>query len=603
MYLQKVVLKNFRSFADTTIHFAKDLTVLAGANNAGKSNVLDSLRLVLSTNDSRQRLYPDEDDLRIKDAPFTIETIFDELTDDQKGLFVTAIGDIIEGKAQYGYRYSKPDKNVRLHRPEHWAGSREGAEPEPAARQLIRHVYLPALRDAQRELASSRSDRISFLLRHFADDKGEDIDDLEKIALESIAPVNKHPLIQRASNKISDDLSSITQGVQKHGAQLGFAPPSLRSLARDLRLHLLQQDVNPVDLSNCGLGYANLLYIACVLVELEAAADADLTVFLVEEPEAHLHPQLQAVLLTYLRDKARKSHETKKAIGVPEGRIQVIVATHSPNLAASVPIEDIVVLRRRTQSSSSSFSVPTSIGQKATPVTTRSASIPVARLGLAEQHRRKITRYLDVTKSSLLFSSRILLVEGISEALLLPVIAKRMFGEAEKEALDRFHGSTLVPIEGVDFVPYVTLLLTAIEGQRIADLVVVLTDTDDSGSRVALLQKLGSDLNASGLLEVIPVPTTLEAAIYDCGNSQILQEVFCDLRPSEKLKQAFLDDVKSKSKSEQGKAYADLLREKRVRKGDHAQLLAARIEEGASFEVPECLEAAIRKIACAEKQT
>ncbi|MCK4580691.1 MAG: hypothetical protein KAU10_05020, partial [Dehalococcoidia bacterium] len=84
---------------------------------------------------------------------------------------------------------------------------------------------------------------------------------------------------------------------------------------------------------------------------------------------------------------------------------------------------------------------------------------------------------------------------------------------------------------------------------------------------------------------------------------QILQEVFCDLHPSEKLKQAFLDDVKSKSKSEQGKAYADLLREKRVRKGDHAQLLAARIEEGASFEVPECLEAAIRKIACAEKQT
>jgi len=174
MRLQRLVLKDFRSFVDAEIHFAQDITVLTGANNSGKSSVLDALRLVLTAADYRQRLYPRAEDLRDGCSSLTIEISFDELTEDQQGLLITAIGDLKEGVAHFGFRWTPPeDKDFRFARPERWAGPREGAEPEPEARQWIRYVYLPALRDAQLALASGRPDQIQFLLKHFADDEGE----------------------------------------------------------------------------------------------------------------------------------------------------------------------------------------------------------------------------------------------------------------------------------------------------------------------------------------------------------------------------------------------------------------------------------------------
>src|SRR6185437_2951710 len=104
--------------------------------------------------------------------------------------------------------------------------------------------------------------------------------------------------------------------------------------------------------------------------------------------------------------------------------------------------------------------------------------IPLSQMPLDPLERRKVDRYLDVTKAALLFGGRVLLVEGIAEALLLPVIAKKYTLKDHPDKLRLFRSEVFVPLDGVDFSPYATLLLTGVNGARIAHRVIILTDGD-----------------------------------------------------------------------------------------------------------------------------
>jgi len=272
--------------------------------------------------------------------------------------------------------------------------------------------------------------------------------------------------------------------------------------------------------------------------------------------------------------------------GKPEGRIQIVVTTHSPNLTALVSPLHLVVMRSRRRE------------ENGTTVS-ESVCVPVAGLGLKAKTLDKISRYLDVTRSALLFGNRAMLVEGIAEALLLPVLAQRIVLVGDADGWLRFKGTVIVPIEGVDFRPYVEVLLRPYGDARIADRVIVITDGDPSvlGNRKADLEALAARHLASQALTVLTNQHTLEHEMFLAGNEAFLKRVF--LRLHRRSRPAWAASIEGVLPQDRPIAFLKLIEAKKTRKGDLAQAIASGIEAGEPFVVPAYLADAIRGAASA----
>lgn len=471
MYLQSLTLSNFRSCYYTTVTLQPTLTLLVGENNSGKSNVIEALRLATAPLNLRRTRYFEADDRsRGRDGEAVeLGLELDGLTEIQQSQYLTAL-DITTGRVLYKTRF-RPDADVpRRSQLSFHAGKDAGADAEPEKREQIRHVYLAPLRDAQRELDSANGSRLALIIEQLTDPA--DREKFLAIANESLGTLAGHDVVTKTAGGIQDHVTALTEPVRGQDVKLGFEDYELRRLARSLRLKMAEHGIEPADLAESGLGYANLLFIATVVLELQHAQDAELTLFLVEEPEAHLHPQLQAVLLDYLREQAEASARGDDSHG-PMGRIQVIATTHSPNLASSVGIENVIVLRTRHEAENAG---PDGSRQAATRHQT--VALPLAALSLPRDDRRKINQYLDATRAAMLFARRIILVEGTAEAVLLPVLAREVIFRGQAARQREFHAVTIMNIGSVDFEPYIRLLLTPVNGLTVVEHLVAITDSD-----------------------------------------------------------------------------------------------------------------------------
>ena len=152
--------------------------------------------------------------------------------------------------------------------------------------------------------------------------------------------------------------------------------------------------------------------------------DKEFSILLVEEPEAHLHPQLLDLLFNFFKKSDSQS------------KIQIIMTSHSPSLVAKTDIDSLHIMHDVDE-----LTKITSLKQiKFNNVE-----------GKNKEQKDDLKRYLDVTKSQLFFAKRVVFVEGISEALLLSEFAKVLGKPFDKYAVE------IVNINGVAFEPFAKL--------------------------------------------------------------------------------------------------------------------------------------------------
>ncbi|WP_321860553.1 ATP-dependent nuclease [Pseudomonas paraveronii] len=466
MYLSALSIRNFRQFGDLTpgfaIHFNAGVTALIGENDAGKTAVIDALRHVLQTRDS--------DFLRLELEDFHVQGNGEPATDITLVCTLSGLSTLELGAFAEYVTFSRGVGVLHVH----WSARRlalptasrrwvdiqvrcgargEGPALDVGARQLLATAYLKPLRDAEREMSPGRNSRLSQVLGSFPGiESGESYVQTAPPASTakafglSIAGmgdymrelVRGHEAIKIAQATINDRyLEPLSLAGQPLHSNLGFGDTGsestkLKQILERLELGLRDKG-SGLGKGNYGLGSNNLLFMACELLLLGKEPDG-LPLLLIEEPEAHLHPQRQLRLMEFLASASQPAEQAQgQEPGPAQTRpVQVILTTHSPNLSSKIALENLVLIH----------------GQRA-------FSMAQERTKLSADDYRFLGRFLDVTKASLFFAKGLLIVEGDAEAILLPALARLL----ERDLTAR--GVSIVNVGGVGLRRYANIMQRA----------------------------------------------------------------------------------------------------------------------------------------------
>lgn len=355
--------------------------------------------------------------------------------------------------------------------------------------KMLRFEFLDALRDAKTELIASNDYRLLYkVLSNRPENKFEDLKKQLSLLNEK---VKENTELKEIQNQISIYLKKISlDSDENNKVEFLFSKVEETELLKKLSL-IYGND--PVNVERNGLGRNNLLYISLIISHLTNSANNNTKVFFrlvgIEEPESHLHPHLQQHLADNIQSETNDN-------------LQLIITSHSTHITSKLDLENTAVLffdkganKHKSHYILSGFADENGKINKA-----------------GKETQRYLKRYLDATKSTMFFARKIILVEGISEQILIP----KLFKLHTKKSLEEV-GCNLVNVNGVAFKHFLELIKNGYFIKCLA-----LTDSDSntqSENRAEDLKRNYQTTNESLIHVEISTESTFEKDLIAANKS------------------------------------------------------------------------------------